>query len=168
MNESRPFSERLHQDAQLGELKDADVRYVLIRADTLMGLFKNVAGPSRVETLEAFADSVRLYGGKSARRYAQDCAAEPLELLTVVAQTAASLGWGRWEFSYSTAPRLELVVENSPFAAGYGQSNTPVCAPITGMCSALGEMLLGAQAHAFEQECMSNGASCCRFCVEPG
>ena len=60
----------------------------------------------------------------------------------------------------------ELEVEDSPFAAGFGSAEAPVCAPIRGMLGALGDMLLGPGVVVHERACAATGAKACRFRVD--
>ena len=62
---------------------------------------------------------------------------------------------------------LVLTVRNSPFAAGYGASDVPVCHPIRGMLTAVGEMVLDRPVTVVETACAAMGAPECRFEVRP-
>ncbi len=153
--------ERLSFDAKRGEYRDGDIRYMMIRPDALMGLFAELPPPARGDALAAFARSVRRFGGRSARSYP---AADAQALLEVIAATAPELGWGVWDLR-RVGEELALKVDNSPFAAGAGRSDEPVCAPIAGMLTAVGEMALGGPVTVAETQCVAAGAPCCRFAV---
>lgn len=157
------FRARLEWDLARGELRDGDVRYLLIRDDTLMGLFRNLPEPARAAALEAFARSVVEHGTRSARRYQTMGAAEARALLGVIEATAPQLGWGVWRFTETTGRTLALEVENSPFAAGYGPSPQPVCHAIAGMLEAVGALALGGDVRATEQACAAQGHARCSF-----
>jgi predicted hydrocarbon binding protein len=128
-------------------------RYLRLRADTLMGMFRHLPAPARAEALAAFARSTAEAGGDSARRYAAAGAGDAAALLAKIEATAAELGWGRWAFGKRSASRLALEVRDSPFAAGYGASDTAVCAPIAGMLQSVAGMVLGAPCEARETAC---------------
>jgi predicted hydrocarbon binding protein len=138
-------------------------RYLRLRADTLMGMFRHLPAPARAEALAAFARSTAEAGGDSARRYAAAGAGDAAALLAKIEATAAELGWGRWAFGKRSASRLALEVRDSPFAAGYGASDTAVCAPIAGMLQSVAGMVLGAPCEARETACRARGAARCRF-----
>lgn len=138
-------------------------RYLRLRADTLMGMFRQLPARARVQALAALARSTAEAGGDSARRYAEDGASDAAALLAKIESTAAELGWGRWAFGKRSASRLALQVRDSPFAAGYGAAHTAVCAPITGMLQAVAGMVLGAPCEARETACRARGAERCRF-----
>ena len=90
-------------------------------------------------------------------------AGAPEALLTVIAGTAPQLGWGQWRFGQAADGRLDLEVANSPFAAGHGPAEGPVCAPIAGMLAAVAGMVLGGPVEVRETGCAATGAPACRF-----
>ena len=154
-------------DASQGELRDGDTRYLTLRNDSLMGMFRRLPAEARREALRAFAESVAEYGGRSAQRYRATGTAGSGEFLASLEETAAQLGWGVWRFSGMEIGELHLEVENSPFAHGYGASSEVVCAPITGMLSAVASIVLGVPTKAEEHVCASAGGVICRFSARP-
>jgi hypothetical protein len=160
------FRDRLIYDAEQGEYRDGDIRYMMIRPDALMGMIAELPEDMRPLVLEAFARSIHRFGGRSARFYQAAGAADAAALLDVIQQTAPQLGWGRWRLEHTT-DGLVLTVQNSPFAAVAARSAYPVCAPIRGMLTAIGEIVLGEAVVAAETACAAIGAACCRFSVSP-
>lgn len=140
-----------------------EARYLRLRADTLMGMFRRLAPQERARALAAFARSTAEAGGDSARRYLERAAGDRAALLDIVAKTAADLGWGSWRFERREAAGLALEVADSPFAAGYGTADAPVCAPIAGMLAAVAGLVLDAECEAREVACRACGAAACRF-----
>lgn len=157
------FRARLEWDLARGALRDGEVRYLLIRDDTLMGLFRGLPERERAAALAALARSVVEHGARSARRYQAMGAAEARALLDVIEATAPQLGWGVWRFTDVSEQGLALEVENSPFAAGYGPSAAPVCHAIAGMLEAVGTLALGGEVRAAEQTCAAQGHARCSF-----
>jgi predicted hydrocarbon binding protein len=142
---------------------DGEIRYLRLRADTLMGMFRHLPEPARAQALAALARSAAEHGGDSARRYLENSAGDTAALLATIEKTAGELGWGSWHFGERSAARLALEVTDSPFAAGYGAADTEVCAPITGMLQAVAGLALGAPCEARELECRAHAAASCRF-----
>jgi len=163
MAEPPGFRERLAWDPARGELRDGDVRYLIIRGDTLMGLFRALPERERAAALEALERSVVEHGRRSAQRYQAMGAAEARALLGVIEATAPQLGWGVWRFTEISERGLVLEVRNSPFAAGYGASATPVCHAIAGMLRAVGALALGGEVRVAEEQCGAQGHSHCRL-----
>jgi uncharacterized protein len=166
VNETTPqgFRARLAFDPTRGEYRDGEIRYMMIRPDALMGMIAELPAATRPLALEAFARAIRRFGGRSARAYRDRGAADPAALLGVIEATAPELGWGVWRLVH-TPDRLALTVENSPFAAGAGPGEAPVCAPIRGMLAAVGGFALDGEVEVTETECAAAGAPCCRFTV---
>jgi predicted hydrocarbon binding protein len=163
---SADFRQRLTFDLARGELRDGDARYVMLREDSLMGLFRRLSEPARADAFKAFAESVSEHGARSAARYlARD--GDAGNLLATIAATAPQLGWGVWHFSRAGAGELRLEVKNSPFARGYGATPEAVCAPITGMFAAVAAIVFDAPAQVQEEHCASAGGAVCRFSARP-
>ncbi|HEX7442144.1 MAG TPA: hypothetical protein VF319_18840 [Caldimonas sp.] len=155
--------ERLHFDTANGQVLDADRRYLLLRADVLMGLFDALPEAARGEALRAFGRSVARHGIDSLRAYAAEPGVDAQALQRVVESAAASLGWGRWQLTQDGAT-LTLEVRNSPFAAACAPASGPVCQAIAGMLEALAAVVFGRAASARESACAaSNGTPCCCF-----
>lgn len=160
------FTDRLQWDAEKGALKDGPVRYVLIRADALMGLFRNLPGIQRREALNALKCSVNKFGGRSARRYDNERGADDPDVLTLVAAGASQLGWGRWTVDRD-GNRPRVIVEDSPFAEAFGDAGEPVCAPISGMLQAAATIAFGHPVSAQEIHCAAADAKVCVFELGP-
>jgi uncharacterized protein len=160
------FRERLAFDEARGEIRDQSRRYLLIRPDALMGVFRRLPEPSRTEALQALADSILEQGSDSARAYRAHHGADGEALAHLVADTAPQLGWGLWRFEIADG-QVGLTVANSPFAAGYGRADKPVCHPIVGMLRAVSTLVFGREGEALEAECAACGADACRFAARP-
>ena len=158
----KSFRDRLAWDAENGAIHDRDIPYLLIRPDSLMGIFGFLLETERAAAFEAFARSITHYGKGSAESYQALGAGQADALMATIAETAPQLGWGIWTLSQS-ADGLSLSVRNSPFAAGYGESDVPVCAPIRGILEAVGGLVLGQAVTVRETGCVSQGADICRF-----
>lgn len=157
------FADRLVRDAERGEWRDGDTRYLLLRHDSLMGMFRRLAPQARAEALAAFSAAVADAGGRSAARYRATTPGGSAVLLEVFAETAAQLGWGVWTFAQPADGELCLDVVNSPFAQAFGPSREPVCAAIAGMAEVIAATIHGRPAVADETRCVAAGAESCRF-----
>lgn len=157
------FRQRLVFDTGRGEIRDEGRRYMLMRPEALMGIFSRLDEAGRKDALAAFAASVVEMGGDSARAYKAHGGGDPDALLATVTATAPELGWGTWS-AERTASGVAITVRNSPFAAGYGRSQTPVCSAIAGMATAVGRLVIGDdEVAAREVACAACGAPACRF-----
>jgi predicted hydrocarbon binding protein len=130
-----------------------------------MQTFAQLPEEHRLPALKAFSKSVARHGADSLRLYQRQ---EPLDrtaFLERVARTAGALGWGQWILELSAGGALSLQVRDSPFAAGYGPSDAPVCFPIVGMFGAVAESVLGKPCIVEEAQCSAAGSEACRFAV---
>ncbi|MEN4918536.1 4-vinyl reductase [Achromobacter spanius] len=157
------LQERLKWDQDAGAILDADRRYVMLRADVLMGLFARLPPGQRGQALDSLQTSVRTNGGASARAYQAGGAADAAGLLRVMAESAADLGWGVWRFGNDAAGALTLAVDSSPFAVAAATRDSPVCHAITGMLEAVSALVTGESRSYREVRCASMGAPCCEF-----
>ena len=171
--------ERLVFDTERGAGLDGPRRYVLMRADVLMGVFANLDGEARTAALDALRRSVAEHGSDSVRVYRE--AVAPQALPALMEATAASLGWGRWQFDAddlasvhphadanpAAAPRLRLAVADSPFAAAAPHGSV-ACHAIAGMLEAVGGAIFDAPVDARETHCAAQGGDAvCRFVATP-
>ena len=161
--------ERLHFDTAHGQVLDESRRYVLLRADVLMGLFAELPPAPREQALRSFGRSVARHGADSVRAYAASAGRDALPAL--MESAAASLGWGRWTLdgrqAESARPQFTLQVENSPFAAASSGATAPVCHPIAGMLETLAAALWNAPAEAHETHCAAVDGGACTFVATP-
>ena len=84
----RPFRERLEFDGADGQVLDESRRYMLMRPEALMGLFRRLDDETRQRALDALAASVIEMGGDSARAYKVHGGGDVGALLSTVANTA--------------------------------------------------------------------------------
>jgi len=160
-----PFRERLSWQAQPGRIMDGAVRYMMIRPDALMDAVMRLSVDARGEMLMALFSSVREFGGRSASNYNQT-ATRPL--IEVVAETAPDLGWGLWQVERD-GDTVSVTVTDSPFTVVAEPSDVPLCAPITGMLSAVGAIMGAASTVAEETVCAArDGGHVCQFHFKKG
>ncbi len=159
------FRERLTHDPDAGAWFDQTRRYMLIRPEALMGIFRRLPEAERAMALQALQDSVFEQGSDSARAY-QAMGGTGDALMGVIEASAPELGWGRWHFTRE-GDVLKLEVRNSPFAVGFGSSTTPVCAAIAGMVRAVATLVFERPATAQEVQCAAMGHETCRFEAKP-
>jgi predicted hydrocarbon binding protein len=125
-------------------------------------MLRRLPPEARAQALAAFADSVAAHGADSIRAYFRQVGEDPSALLAATVAAAADLGWGTWRFE-TDRDRLGLAVDASPFAAGFGTADAPVCAPIAGMLQAVATVSTGIDCEAVERRCVACGAPRCEF-----
>jgi predicted hydrocarbon binding protein len=147
---------------QPGEISQGGIRYVLMRPDVLMGVAREMGHIAPEVFLNALKRSAFVNGIRSFERYRDEGRFDGADALERTCNIAASLGWGEWVLHGQNAGIRLIEVRNSPFAAGYGASKFPVCAPIVGILEALTAIFYSA-GHVEETACCSQGADTCRF-----
>jgi uncharacterized protein len=164
---SAPLHQRLIFDTAKGQVMDQSRRYLLMRADVLMGMFDLLPENIRSQAYEAIEKSVAHFGSDSVRAYAAQPRVSQAQLLFTMQEAAASLGWGHWQLTRKPAA-LELTVNNSPFATSSKQKNGCLCHPITGMLKGLANNVWSKEIHAREISCASyTGGITCHFEAYP-
>ena len=154
--------QRMLWQTDSGQIMDGDRRYLMMRADVLMGVFRNLPAQLQHQALQAIQQSVREQGGKSAKAYFASLNNNPSLLLKTITEFSPQLGWGVWEMQQQ-GDCLSVKVENSPFAYGFGDSKQPVCHPIVGMLETVGELVLGGPVEVHETQCQAQGHTHCAF-----
>lgn len=148
---------------RLGEFSDGGIRYMLIRPDVLMGLARELPQVPPEVFLAALEKSAFVNGMRSFERYREQGRFEGSDALERTCNIAASLGWGEWAVHERPDGSTLIDVRSSPFAAGFGASTIPVCAPIVGILKAVAAVFPGVAAQVEEIACCSQGADACRF-----
>ena len=152
--------DRLQHDLLAGAIHDADRRYILMRADVLMGILHELPAAMQGAVQAAMAASTHKNGGESLKAYLDTVGRAQLQ--QTVIDSAAALGWGQWHITASEQG-LELEVGNSPFAQGHGPSSLSVCGPINGILHSLATTLLGGEVTVTEHHCAAQHGGTCRF-----
>ena len=146
---------------------DKDVRYLLIRPETLIDFQKALERLSPAQAGEILAAGGFSGGSKSARRYRECFGLGPEATARFLCTMGGQIGWGRFELFRldEKAGELEVEVTGSPFAEAYGQATAPVCHFIRGVLAGLAEVLFGPGCETSESACAAAGARVCRFSV---
>jgi predicted hydrocarbon binding protein len=159
------FRERLTWQDD-GGIHDGEIRYLLLRSDSLMGLFKQLDRGARMQAFQAFAESLAENGRKSIEARMRRTNLSGAQLYDNLTKSSGShLGWGVWTYRRTNPEQFEVDVANSPFAHGYGPSDHPVCFPIVGMLTAIGELVHGRPVHVEETACAAMSGASCHFLV---
>lgn len=164
---NNPILAELKFDDARGALVYKDIRYLLIRSETLITFQKGAE-----EKLGAGADELLYAGGftggsLSAKRYREVFGLTDEQAAEFMAKMGTQLGWGKMRIErFSLAAReLVLVVESSPFASAYGKGERGVCHLIRGAFAGLASGLFARAVEAREEECLAMGHARCRFVI---
>lgn len=161
--------ERMTWDTEKGQILDEDRRYVLIRADVLMGIFDGLDTTAREEALCSFQRSVSQNGLDSILSYWEQIQKDAKKLLDSMIAISAELGWGAWSLQDYQPHLIEIEVKNSPFAAASGVQSNPVCYPIVGIMEAMGQLIFDKKVQVIEKYCLAQkkANASCFFIIKP-
>lgn len=160
---------RMIWDTENGQILDEDRRYVMLRADVLMGIFNNLPNTERQQALHSFMNSVKAHGSNSVAAYWLAINKNPQVLLDSMIRISAQLGWGAWQICKYTPQELTIEVINSPFAKASIVSQTPVCTPILGIMESMGSFFFDGPVQVSEQHCQAQPSlpQSCLFIIKP-
>lgn len=157
--------EQLKYDPDAGALTYRDVRYLLIRPETIVGFQKAIEKHSRKGARQALFQGGYQGGYLSAKKYKEVQNLSDSETLTFMMTMGAEIGWGNFQLTeYDLENRkMQIRVANSAFARVYGQSTEGVCHLIRGVLSGLATVLFSSNSTASEIRCLARGDECCEF-----
>jgi predicted hydrocarbon binding protein len=164
LNMSNP-SKNLEFDPDGGELRLGNLRYMLLRPETLSEIQKGVEdrlGPKSSEYLYAAGAS---WAVGALNRLKSALEEAPEDLAAALCGQATKLGWGHWELAGFEPEKKTLAVRvtGSPFAAAYGQSDEPVCHLAAGAVGGCAESLFRMPTACSELACRAQGDPHCLF-----
>ena len=150
-----------------GALMYKDVRYILIRPETLIEFQKTLEADLSVEKVgQALYSGGHRGGSLSATRFRQEFSYTPEEIVHFMAKMGGQIGWGRMEITALDLKRgtLEIEVHHSAFAEAYQQAKTPVCHMIRGVFAGTWEGAIERQVNGLETRCRAvDGPGACKF-----
>ena len=162
-----PILDQLLYDPVSGALTYRDVRYLLIRPETIVGFQKTIEKHSRTGAQEALFQGGLRGGYLSAKKYKEKQNLSNSETIRVMMAMGAEIGWGNFQLIDCDfeSQKLKVRVINSAFAEAYGDSSEGVCHLISGVLSGLATVLFGQNCAASETECLAKGDAHCVFHV---
>ena len=159
---------------ETGRLAFKDVRYMLIRPDTVVDFQKAVealVGPEKCA--EAMMAGGYTGGSRSSKRYKDVFDYSDEEIVAFMCRMGGSIGWGKFSLVELDAEgkRLVIEVQDSPFAKAYvrdepSASPLPVCHMIRGVLAGMAAGMFGGDVASEETSCVARGDPVCCFVVQ--
>ncbi len=163
--------ENLDYSEDGGALLYSDVRYMLIRPETVIEILKATSEEIGAERAGQFFYSAGRRGGTlSAAHFRRELSLKPDEIVRFMASMGGQLGWGRMEIKNidKKAGTLELDVYHSVFAEEFGQSELPVCHLIRGVFAGTWGGSIDQEVEGLETRCRAvEGPGPCSFLFTP-
>lgn len=152
-----------------GRLAFKDVRYLLIRPDTIVEFQKAVEAEVGAERCAEMMMAGGITGGaRSAARYKTEFGLNDAEIVDFMCKMGREIGWGYFQLCELDPGKKRLVVEvaESPFAAAYGPAGAGVCHLTRGVLAGLAAGIFGTNVRATETTCRAHQDAVCRFEME--
>lgn len=159
--------DELEYDADEGRISFKDVRYMVIRPDTVVDFQKAVEAEIGEKVAEMMMAGGYTGGSRSSRRYKELFNYSDEEIVAFMCKMGGEIGWGRFEVEEfdKEGKELVIVVRNSPFAEVYGPSDRGVCHMIRGVVAGMATGIFGGEVSSEETLCRAKGDELCRFVV---
>lgn len=168
MSQGNSILDNLQWDADSGAITFKDVRYMLIRPDTVVDFQKAVEALVGAERCaKAMMAGGYTGGSRSSKRYKEVFNYTDEQIVAFMCRMGGEIGWGRFNMVKLDVPGKELVVEveNSAFAAAYGKADRSVCHMIRGVLAGMAAGIFGGDVASEETECVAKGDRVCRFVI---
>lgn len=159
--------DELEYDPASGALCYKDVRYLLIRPETIVGFQKAIEKQSQTAAMDALFQGGYQGGYLSAKKYKEIQNLSDKETINFMMAMGAEIGWGNFRLDQYNCDKkkLQISVENSPFAATYSDSTEGVCHLTRGVLCGLATILFSKSCTASEVECAAKGDHHCVFLI---
>ena len=157
--------DQLVYDSASGALAYKDIRYVLIRPETIVGFQKTIEKHSPQGARDALFQGGYQGGYLSAKKFKEMQNFSDTETIDFMMAMGAQIGWGHFDLiDYDLESRkLQIRVANSAFAEAYGDATEGVCHLINGVLSGLATVLFERDCKGSETECLAKGDKHCTF-----
>ena len=162
-----PILDELIYDKSSDALRYQNVRYLLIRPETIAGFQKAIAQACGQAAADKLFEGGFNGGSLSAKKYRELHHFNDKEILEFMLTMGNQIGWGNFclEHYDSQNKRLRVSVAHSPFAESYGSSPTGVCHLIRGVLAGMAFDIFNTDCAATETECLAMGDQRCLFVI---
>ena len=154
----------LEFSAEKGEIRFNDIRYILMRPETLVSFQKIVEAELGSVASDLMFKAAYDIGIKIGIKYVKSGRSKQ-EVVKSMLETTGKLGWAKLGLKSDSNldKRVILSAFNSAFASAYGPSRNPVCDFIRGIFAGALSEIVGPLRESREIECMSMGKHECIF-----
>jgi len=159
--------DNLVYDESSGIITFKDVRYMVIRPDTVVDFQKAVEAELGDRVAEMMMAGGYTGGSRSSARYKEVFDYSDEEIVAFMCKMGGEIGWGNFEVEEfdKKQRKLVVVVRDSPFAAAYGSSDGGVCHMIRGVLAGMAAGIFGTDVYSEETHCRAKGDPWCRFAI---
>jgi predicted hydrocarbon binding protein len=160
--------DNLEYDADEGRITFNDVRYVVIRPDTVVDFQKAAEAELGERVAEMMVAGGYTGGSRSSSRYKEVFNYSDEEIVAFMCKMGSEIGWGKFEVERLDREGKELIVtvRDSAFAEAYGSSDRSVCHMIRGVMAGMAAGIFGTEVVSEESLCRAKGDELCRFVLK--
>lgn len=157
--------DELTYDSDSGALSYKDVRYMLIRPETVIGFQKTIEESNSELAQNAFFQGGFRGGYLSAKKYKELHYFDDIQIIDFMMKMGTEIGWGHFKLQNFDPQKkyLNIIVRKSPFAEAYGESSSAVCHLVRGVLSGLASFLFDQNCVGSEVQCIAKGDAYCIF-----
>lgn len=167
MTENKILSDLIYHQEE-GALRFSDVRYILIRPETLTSLqevLETELGPDKAGEIIYQGGFT---GGKlSGEKYKETFNLNDREAAEFMCRMGGEIGWGLMRLEELDSKKQSLIVRvnHSPFGEAYNGESNSACHFIRGVFGGFGAGIFKVEVEAKEIECIHAGAPSCLITV---
>ena len=160
--------DELTYDSGSGALRYKDVRYMLIRPETVIGFQKTIEQSNSELAQDAFFQGGFRGGYLSAKKYKALHLFDDFQIIDFMMKMGTEIGWGNFKLQNFDPKKkhLNVIVRKSPFAEAYGESSSAVCHLVRGVLSGLASFLFNQDCVGSEVKCLAKGDEHCLFEIQ--
>jgi uncharacterized protein len=162
------ITDNLEYSSDKGLISFKGVRYLILRPETIMTMYKNLRSK--------YGNDVDIYffqggfeGGRlSSEKYRDHFGLNEMELIDFVLETGGEIGWGKFDLvKYDKVYKfLDVKVSNSAFVTKDNITEFPVCHFIRGVLSGMASVLFSSEIISNENNCAAKGDNYCLFSIK--
>lgn len=167
MAENKILSDLIYNQEE-GALRFSDVRYILIRPETLTTLQEAMEAELGADKTGEIIYQGGFTGGKlSGKKYKETFNLDDQQAVEFMCNMGREIGWGSMNLEELDSKKQSLVirVDQSPFGEAYNGKSKKVCHFIRGVFGGLGAGIFNVEVEAKELECIHTGAPSCLFTI---
>jgi predicted hydrocarbon binding protein len=155
----------LHSVQEKGGLFYKEIRYLLIRPETLITFQKAVEKELGGKANQILFESGFEGGKLSSKKYREIFSFSDEEIVRFMMNMGSQIGWGRFEIETFNPDQKRLMIKvfHSPFAEAYGPSSSGVCHFTRGVMAGMASTVFQKTVISKELSCLSKGDLFCRF-----
>jgi uncharacterized protein len=162
---SNNIIDKLEYSEEEGLLTFKGIRYLILRPETIMGLYKTLKDKYGKDVDSHFFQGGFEAGRLTSQKYKENFGLDNMGLIDFMIKTGGQIGWGKFELVRFELNEkiLEIKLTNCAFISKDKFLEFPVCHFVLGVMSGMASILFSSEVSGEEIKCMAKGDECCFF-----